>query len=102
MKAEIIKELSQNFELVVQHTEDIEFWFARDLQNLLGYSEWRNFVDVIDRAKIACTNAGQKSTDHFVDVNKMVDVNKLINRKINIEILINYVFFLKTLNGNIQ
>lgn len=52
MKKEIIKNLAYNFEDHSQTTENgIEFWFARDLQQLLGYSEWRNFNNVIKRAK---------------------------------------------------
>ena len=52
MKSEIIKSLSNNFEDHSQTTENgIEFWFARDIQHLLGYSEWRNFHKVIVKAK---------------------------------------------------
>ena len=83
MKPEVIKELSGNFELAVQHTEDIEFWFGRELQVLLGYTEWRNFVQIIEKAKIACTNSGQKVSDHFVDVNKMVDLGSRSKREID-------------------
>jgi DNA-damage-inducible protein D len=55
MKAEIIKSLSNHFEDHSQTTENgIEFWFARDIQHLLGYSEWRNFQKVIVKAKASC------------------------------------------------
>ncbi|MFA5167400.1 MAG: hypothetical protein WC530_02580 [Candidatus Omnitrophota bacterium] len=45
---------------------------ARALQKLLDYTEWRNFLLVIDKAKTACVNSGQNIPDHFVDVNKMI------------------------------
>ncbi|MBQ8212462.1 MAG: DNA damage-inducible protein D [Clostridia bacterium] len=47
-----------------------EYWLARELQNILEYTEWRNFVKVIDKAKIACHNSGIDINQHFVDVNK--------------------------------
>ncbi|QQR81367.1 MAG: DNA damage-inducible protein D [Deltaproteobacteria bacterium] len=72
MKKELITKLHEDFESVLQEKSGAEFWYARDLQNLLGYTEWRNFVLVIQKAKQACENSKQKSRDHFVDVNKMV------------------------------
>lgn len=48
------------------------YWLARDIQHLLGYAEWRNFGQVISKAKTACEVSGQLVKDHFVDVNKMV------------------------------
>jgi DNA-damage-inducible protein D len=95
MKPEIIKELSENLELTVQHTNNIEFWFARDLQVLLGYTEWRNFVQIIEKAKIACTNSGQKTSDHFVDVNKMVDLGYGSKRVIDDVMLTKYAYYLR-------
>lgn len=50
--------------------EKTEFWYGRELQEVLGYSEWRNFTKVIDKAKIACENSGNYIDEHFVDVNK--------------------------------
>ena len=73
MEKSIIEGLTQSFKLVTQEAEGIEFMFARDLQTLLGYSEWRNFNQVIDKAKIACHNSGHNCDNHFVEVNKMVE-----------------------------
>lgn len=50
-----------------------EFWYARELQKILEYSEWRNFSNVIDKAKEACKKAGNVEISHFVDINKMVE-----------------------------
>ncbi|MCK4448285.1 MAG: DNA damage-inducible protein D, partial [Candidatus Marinimicrobia bacterium] len=70
MKKEIIKSLTNEFESFVNFTEQgLEFWFARDLQHLLGYSEWRSFNKVISKAKTACETAGHSIIDHFVDIN---------------------------------
>ncbi len=48
MKKEIVSQLHTSFELAVKETDGVEFWFARDLQELLGYSQWRNFLQVIN------------------------------------------------------
>ena len=78
MKREIISKLHSSFELAVNQNDDVEFWFARDLQVLLGYVQWRNFVLVIDKAKTACANAKQDVLDHFAEVSKMVDVGSVL------------------------
>ena len=78
MKKEIIQTLTKTFENYTNVTENhIEFWFARDLQHLLGYTEWRNFTNVINKAKTACEVSNNAIVDHFVEVNKMV-INLLI------------------------
>ncbi|MBQ3563335.1 MAG: DNA damage-inducible protein D [Clostridia bacterium] len=56
----------------IKHTleDGIEYWNARELQNVLEYTDWRNFLKVIDKAKLACENSGILIEEHFVDVNK--------------------------------
>lgn len=58
----------------IKHVDEdgVEFWYARELQAVLGYTEWRNFEKVIEKAKLACETAGGIEISHFVDVNKMV------------------------------
>ena len=82
MKREIISQLHGSFELAVNETDGVEYWFARDLQGLLGYTKWENFVKIIDKAKIACTNVKQDISDHFPDVRKMVDLGSGAKREI--------------------
>ena len=100
MKREIISRLHSSFEMSVHKTEDVEFWFARDLQELLGYTQWRNFLQVIDKAKTACINAKQNVADHFADVSKMVGVGSGANREIDDVILTRYACYLVAQNGD--
>ncbi len=72
MEKELIVRLNKTFEESAYTQNGIEYWVARDLQKLLDYTDWRNFLLVIEKAKTACTNSGQAVSDHFVDVNKMV------------------------------
>ena len=100
MKNEIISQLHSSFELAVNETDGVEYWFARDLQELLGYNEWRNFLKVIDKAKTATTNAKQEISDHFVDVNKMVYVGSSAKRQIEDIMLTRYACYLTAQNGD--
>ncbi len=100
MKKELIGQLHNNFESVARREGDVEYWYARDLQNLLGYNEWRNFLQVINKAKQACENSGHPMTDHFVDVNKMVSLGSGSQRKVDDIMLTRYACYLIAQNGD--
>jgi DNA-damage-inducible protein D len=102
MKKEMMVQLYNSFEhLVRADTESgVEFWRARDLQRLLGYVEWRNFLEVIAKAITACDNSGQHSEDHFVAVTKMVEVGSGAQRAIEDVLLTRYACYLIAQNGD--
>ena len=77
-----------------------EFWLARELQAVLEYSEWRNFVNIIDRAKTASLNSGAEIEDHFVDVNKMVEIGSGAERDVDDMMLSRYACYLIVMNGD--
>jgi len=53
-----------------------EYWSSRDFSQILGYSDYRNFEQVIKKAKKACFNSGHRIEDHFVDITEMVEIGK--------------------------
>lgn len=101
MKTEVIKSLTNHFEASAHRTKDgIEFWLARDLQNLLGYTQWRNFQNVITRAKKACEISDHEIADHFADVSKMVDIGSGAEKQIVDMMLTRYACYLVAQNGD--
>jgi len=101
MKKEIIQSLTNNFEDHSHITENgIEFWFARDLQHLLGYTEWRNFFKVITKAKITCEATNNEVSNHFVDVNKTITMPKGASKEIQDIMLTRYACYLIAQNGD--
>ena len=77
MDRELIQSLAKDFESHAIEIDGVECWFARDLQTPLGYDRWENFYNVVQKAKIACENAGNTVDDHFRDVRKMVNIGSL-------------------------
>lgn len=100
MKIELITTLQKTFEEYVHIVDGVEFWYARDLQKLLDYDEWRNFLKVIEKAKISCKNSGQKIEDHFVDVNKTIAMPKGASKEIEDFMLTRYACYLIAQNGD--
>ncbi len=87
MKAEEIQELFNNFESIAIEYEGIECWSARELYPILGYAKWERFKDTLIRAKESCDNAGEKISDHFADVGKMVSLGSGAQRQIGQKII---------------
>ena len=101
MKAELVQTLTTTFEAHAQQAESgVEYWLARDLQHLLGYDEWRNFTTAISKAKTACEVSGHRAADHFVGVNKMVDLGSGSQRQIEDMMLTRYACYLIAQNGD--
>lgn len=103
MKTEIVQSLTAQFEASAQKTDSgIEYWLARDVQHLLGYSKWENFLNVVSRAKTACEISGHPIADHFVEVTKRVDLGSGSQREIEDQMLTRYACYLIAQNGNPQ
>jgi len=100
MEKQIITKLSKIFEDYAYEENGIEFWFARDLQGLLGYTEWRKFKGVIEKAKISCKKSGNEIFNHFVDAAKKVTIGSGAERKIDDIILTRYACYLVAQNGD--
>ncbi len=81
MHRDLITKLFRSFEKIAHRDGDIEFWLARELQELLGYSKWSNFEQVVDKAREACKNAGHAPADHIADVGQMVDLGSGAQRR---------------------
>lgn len=86
----------------IRHINDYgqEFWYARELQNILDYKRWDKFLNVIERAKESCTNSNNSVTDHFSHVGKMVDIGSGAEREIEDIQLSRYACYLIVQNAD--
>ncbi len=100
MEKQLIIKLHKNFEDCACEKDGVEFWYARELQRLLGYERWENFENVIDKAKIACETAKQKVSDHFADVTKTIPMPKGASKEIVDIMLTRYACYLIAQNGD--
>ena len=101
MKTDLIHTLTVTFEAHAQQTDGgVEFWLARDVQHLLGYTRWENFINVVSRAKTACEISGHAVADHFPDVRKMVNIGSGAKRQVADIRLSRYASYLIVQNGN--
>ena len=102
MDSRRIEQIKKEFDNAIQITEDeqVEFWYARDLMKLLGYTEWRNFENAVKRAIISCETSNIQSNDHFVEVNKLITAGKGARRPVNDYMLTRYACYLVAMNGD--
>ncbi len=101
MQTDVIQTLTSTFEGHAQQTEGgVEFWLARDLQFLLGYTKWDNFLNVVSKAKTACEVSGHQVPNHFADVGKMVDLGSGSQRQVDDIMLSRYACYLIAQNGD--
>ena len=76
MKSSTLSLLLSSFETHRHEADGVEFWHARELQELLGYETWRSFEMIIEKAKISCKNSKQEPQYHFADIGKMIELGK--------------------------
>lgn len=100
-----MKEITNYSTLIFEDIKHIneygqEFWYGRELSSVLGYNEWRNFINVIKKAKTACESSSFNLLDHFVDVNKMVKLGSGAKREVEDIELSRYACYLIVQNGD--
>lgn len=101
MTSNTIQTLTTDFESFINTTDEgIEFWLARDLQHLLGYSKWDNFKNVLFKAQTACEVSGHAISDHFAEVGKMVQIGSGATKEIDDIILTRFACYLIAQNGD--
>lgn len=102
MENDIVRQLHGDFEerVYVDQDNGVEFWLARELQQLLEYAKWENFTKVIDKAKISCKNAGFEPSDHFPDIRKKVKLGMGTVREVDDIALTRYACYLIAQNGD--
>lgn len=101
MSSEIARYSEETFESI-KHVDEYgyEFWYARELQRVLEYTQWRRFADAIERAKLACSNSGYSASEHFADVGKSSPMPHGGVRILEDYMLSRYACYLIVMNGD--
>ncbi|HAI83969.1 MAG TPA: DNA damage-inducible protein D [Chitinophagaceae bacterium] len=100
MEKNTIVQLNKRFEEYAYEQDGVEYWLARELQELLGYADWRNFLNAINKAKESCETTGEAVSDHFVDVTKTIPMPKGASKEIDDYMLTRYACYLIAQNGD--
>ena len=100
MEKDTIQKLNKRFEEYAYEQDGTDYWLARELQELLGYTDWRNFSNTINKAKESCETTSEAVSDHFVDVNKMVSIGSGAERQKEDIMLTRYACYLIAQNGD--
>jgi len=100
MEKETIIKLNKSFEECSYIQDGIDYWLARELQELLGYADWRNFLNAVDKAKESCKTTGEEVSDHFVDVTKTIPMPKGAAKNVSDIMLTRYACYLIAQNGD--
>lgn len=100
MKTEEINALFEQFESIVCLYDGVECWSARELHSVLGYTQWRNFIPAIEKAKNACESAGELVSDNFADTIKIVELGNGAQREVDDYMLTRYACYLIAQNGD--
>ena len=97
-----IEEFEERIFEDIRHIDEFgyEFWYARELKEVLKYSQWRRFKEVIEKAKITCNTSNYNILDHFADVGKMVSIGSGAYKKIDDYKLSRYACYLIVQNGD--
>lgn len=102
MEKATINKLNKSFEESAYEKDGVEYWLARDLQELLGYSQWRNFLHTIEKAKESCENTAEAVWDHFADVSKTLAMPNGASKVVSDIMLTRYACYLIAQNGDPQ
>ena len=97
-----IKEYTEKVFEDIKHIDENgnEYWYARELQNVLGYQQWRSINELIERAKVACKESKYNIDDHFAVRRKLVDIGSRTKRNVIDYKLSRYACYLIVMNGN--